>query len=682
MNFLRLVSIRTRLIVSFMCIALIPLVFTGYLSIHKSSAAIKSKMTSYSLELVNQIGNNLSSEVLKFDSIMKEIYISNDVQKGIGQSADVDELKQLERNKRIAGLLSEKMTASPYISNILIAISDGETIGQTQARSQTISEEGAATIKSRLDDSKGQMIMALIKAADGSDQLVSARNIVSLDDGSKLGQVILFINPGLFSEAIRDVSIGEGSSMILLDGQGIVIASNDSESLFGQIFRSDELVGKLKDSELLFDSLIDHRKQLVAAAAITGSDWKIVAAIPYSFLQSESNSIRNAIVWSVAICAVIAVLLAFAITNSLSSPLGKLVRLMKGAKGGNLALRVADSGKDEIADVISNFNDMLGNISVLVRQVNASASNVLHSSEEIATSVKRSHASSLQLGETIQDIAIGSTKQADDISEGVQLLELLSDNITRVEEQNVQVDHIVADTKQLSEEALVSVNTLNEKTKETYAVSSKIIADINDLDQDMNEIQKITKIMFEISAQTNILALNASIEAARAGQAGKGFAVVANEVKRLAQQSIESAKMINDIVNAIKGKTEATVRDANDASAILAQQLEAVRNTEQSFKTIFHSMANVSESLGGVNESLRRVLRSKEDTISTIGNISAIAEETAATTEEVSANIDEQVSESGRLQELAVRLQRLASDLDAEISEFTIEDEVQSRSRR
>ena len=110
----------------------------------------------------------------------------------------------------------------------------------------------------------------------------------------------------------------------------------------------------------------------------------------------------------------------------------------------------------------------------------------------------------------------------------------------------------------------------------------------------MKEIQNITKVIVGISEQTNLLALNAAIEAARAGAAGKGFAVVADEVKKLAHQSKSASITIDEIINKVKKKTELTVNDANNASTIIAKQMDAVKETDNSFKTIFNSMAGIS----------------------------------------------------------------------------------------
>ncbi|QGQ96045.1 methyl-accepting chemotaxis protein [Paenibacillus psychroresistens] len=669
----RRVKIRTRLIVAFIVISLIPLSIIGYIAYQKSSSAMESKITSYSMELVKQMSRNLNAQLQKMDTSAKEIQISQFVQEGIPSLDSLDELSHLEMTRKFDELFKSKISTSPYITNIIIETGKEKPIGSVQLQNEVITKESNELLATQMKSHPNQLAVRLLKVADGSNQLVAARNVNSTTTGEYLGRVEMFIKPSLFTDYIKDVNFGDGSTIVILDLQGKIIASKDGQFKLGEVYKEPELIKDLGGSEPIFSASVDGVEQLVASTIIEGTDYKLVAAIPYSYLNSESNSLRNIIVIVAILCFISALLLAYVITNGIALPLNRLVNMMSEAKGGNLAYSIKDIGKDEISAVISNFNDMVRNISLLIMQVNSSTTNVLKSAEEITISAKRSHSTSVQVGATIEQIAVGSSQQAEDIAEGVNALFTLSEHINRVEEGNEDVIKIVSSTKQVSENALVSVKSLKDKAVQTNSVSVKIISDINNLSKDINEIQKITEMLSGLSSQTTILSLNASIEAARAGQAGRGFAVVANEVKKLATQSTESSKLINAIITRIKSKMESTVKDANSASSILTEQMDAVRETEDSFKTILNTMSVVSDGIEGMSDSIERMVTSREAATGTIENIAAVAEETAATTEEVAASIQEQIAESETLTELATDLQQLADNLGQAIAKFKIE---------
>lgn len=223
---------------------------------------------------------------------------------------------------------------------------------------------------------------------------------------------------------------------------------------------------------------------------------------------------------------------------------------------------------------------------------------------------------------------------------------------------------VVYDTQKLSEIALVAVKSLNDKAMETKSVSAQIIDDINSLNEDMKEIKNITNLIAGISEQTNLLSLNAAIEAARAGEAGRGFAVVAEEVKKLADQSKDASVMISSIIQRIQTKTEITVDAANRSSSIVGKQMEAVYETDNSFKTIFSSMEAISQMIKEVENSLKVVLDSKTIVMSTMENVSAVSEEAAATSEEVAASTEEQIASAQALSALAEELSSMAEELE------------------
>lgn len=666
---LRNIKIQTRLIISFLVISLVPLALTGFIGYKESSRAIESKISAYSDQMTVQIGKNLQTSVSKIEGFANELCLNKDIQDGLDTLDSMDELTRLDFNKRISAIVTAKNAVEIVGIELLVK---GSSVFSFGVQSTDFSRDDLDAVLEASDEENGKSVWRfIIKKNDNKKALIVSKVVKSINTGDKIGFINICVNPEYFSQYIKDINVGEGARVIIMNSNGIVIASSDPKDNIGEPFKEALLIRNIKDSKKELIKL-DGEENLVSFSRIGESDWSVAVTIPYSYLNQESRSIGNMIRLMALVCLFIALALSYLIAASISAPLGKLVGLMKLAKEGNLVFDVKDEKKDELAEVLSNFSDMVENIKSLITKTGDSAHKVIKSAADISQLSGQSHSNSEQVAASILQIAKGSSQQAQDISTGVIQLSDLSENINKVGADIDNVAEVVYKTKGMSETALTVVKSLNDKALETKTVSAQIIRDINSLDKDMKEIKNIIKVIVGISEQTNLLALNAAIEAARAGEAGRGFAVVADEVKKLADQSKEASVTINSIITRIQKKTEITVDAANSSGSIIEHQMEAVCETDNSFKTIFSSMEAISKMIHGVESSLKVVLGSKERVMDTIENVSAVSEEAAATSEEVAASTQEQIVTAETLASLADELNSMAGELEKSISQFSI----------
>lgn len=348
-------------------------------------------------------------------------------------------------------------------------------------------------------------------------------------------------------------------------------------------------------------------------------------------------------------------------------------KLINKAKEGDLAQSIKDDSKDEIGDVIRGFNYMIENIRNLILEVSNVSQKVISNSMLLNSASEKSKIASKQINEVMNQVAIGASDQAENLANGVGSINILSDDINKVEEDMKFMSETTNGTKKLSQDSLNVVKTLNEKAFQTSSASTQFIKDINRLGKDMEQIVKITKTIATIADQTNLLSLNASIEAARAGEAGRGFSVVANEVKKLADQSKDSSREITFIIDNILQKTSDTTKVAHNANKLMEEQMGIVKETDISLASIYKSMGSLMERVDNVSKSIESVLNSKENASESIENVSAISQETASISEEVSATTQEQVSSLEELSELSKSLDEMSKKLNESISVFKIE---------
>jgi Methyl-accepting chemotaxis protein len=676
---LRRSKIKSRLIISYGLLVLIPLLIIGFTSVFQSKNAINNKISNYSSQILSQVGANISNEMSNNLNFVRTVTIDPQIQDYLENEHSVSSFSDYYKVNNLNNSILSKLGARTNINNIGIISGDNIKIGNFSSK---FSEDIRKNLIALSEKHEGKFAWSLQKDSSGYLVYTSAQ-VNSLSTAKSLGFVFEEINPKLFIDLLKNINLGTNSSIFIVDSNGIVIASED-DKLIGTNYKDTNLIGNLLDKEKNLVNVNDDARlqkrcfttsngdSLVSYAPLNGSDWFVVGIIPYSYLNSESNILRNNILIVGMISFIISMIVALMISRSISNPLGKLVLLMKKTKEGNLDFHIKDDSKDEISEVINAFNDMVRKINTLIIDVKNLAENVSKNTKIIAEVSDHSYSSSEEIAATMSEISKGASVQAASVEEGLECMNRLSSEINMVNSKTQNVSLVLEKTKQMKQEAMVSVKTLNNKADETTKASTKIVDDINVLNSDIKDIKAIVELIVGIAEQTNLLSLNAAIEAARAGESGKGFAVVADEVRKLADKSKESSIQIDRIINEIQHKTEVVVREAANSSTIIKDQMHAVEKTDTAFKTIFDGMDQIDSQLKEMVSSVNEIVNSKDKTKTAIESISYVSDETAATTEQVSDATQEQITGSQKVAEFSQELNELVESLNKAISQFKV----------
>ncbi|AET66318.1 methyl-accepting chemotaxis protein [Desulfosporosinus orientis DSM 765] len=439
--------------------------------------------------------------------------------------------------------------------------------------------------------------------------------------------------------------------------------NSDGKSLV----KNDE--GILKSQQQFFDSTTDATLQSIDnylnwLQETIGDNQKQLNS-----LQSQNDTIT-------ALLTLTGLLLGSMTALFTSKSILKSMKSLREATGriadGNLSEEIIIKSRDEFGELSKGFNQMTMNLRKLIREVVNTASTLGATGEELLAVAEEATSSSEQVSCTLGMLAAGAAEQARSVRDTNTVIQQLSLNAQRVAANAENVTQSSTKAAQAAElGARYSENAVQkiEQIREGASHSANLI---QQLGAQSTEIGQIVDVIKGIANQTNLLALNAAIEAARAGEHGKGFAVVADEVRKLAEQSSSSAAQIANLIGTIQKDTNQAVGGMETAMNEVAAGVEAVNMAGQSFQTIVEEINAVVEQIRQVSEAVQEIARGTAQTVQAEEGISEIAAKSAANTEEVSSASQEQAATMISVSQSADALAKLGESLTTIVSKFKI----------
>lgn len=380
--------------------------------------------------------------------------------------------------------------------------------------------------------------------------------------------------------------------------------------------------------------------------------------------KAQGNKVYYFMIIISILAIFIALLLSFIFGRSMSRTIQQVVDKINLFAEGDFRTKLNIKSKDEFGVLAKSFNKMVEKLQLTVKQIGDSSEQVAATSEQLTASSSEVSAATDNISQSILEISRGLDHQKDT----TRNVKDLADNV--LGEMNTILDHIKdvdssvshADTISNNGKQLVSdvIDNMEVILKKANSVTSHLL----ELDAQTNAISKMVLFIKEIAEQTNLLALNASIEAARAGEHGRGFAVVAEEVRKLAEQSNQSAEEIETVVHNITNKMSVIVTEMKDNEHIVSTGKERVDTTGDSFSQVLESIQDVKTQTHHVNNYIKKIFEDMENLANHIeenDDITALsdgnAKEVAAASEEQSASMQEVAEASGELSKMAMALQ-------------------------
>lgn len=665
-------SIRVKLVGAFL-IPVFLIIMLGLISYQKASDAVTSKYEEAMSSTNQAISDYLNLVLENISNRTFQYAVDENVLAYYRRSNEKDTMEQSGAQQKIKIKLVNDITFDKNINSIYIIGKYGAVLTTNGFLDNNTYSEILNTVEvKQLENDKINGIWsgehALIdEKLENDNSSYALSYIQKLSDN---GYIISDIKLNKVIEILQEMNLNQEITVGLIspDGRETLINS-EAETLFTGI----DYYNKMKQREDMEGHTtveLENGENLCIYSKIGETNCIIAFMIPKSIILKQVYGIKLITIGLILVSVVIAIFIGIITSSNISNEIKKLLKGFLKIKQGDLTVDFSTKRRDEFLLLSDSINDMLHSIRKLTADVANISKTVYTSVNEVSSSSGKTFNASQEISKTMEEISRGAVSQAVDtencLIKMIDLSKQIDDTVTCTSAIQKSSDF----TKKASENGRIIIADLNDQACLTQDIVNEVIKSIDQLVLKIDNIGKFAIVIKEISSQTNLLSLNASIEAARAGNAGLGFAVVAEEIRKLSDLTSKKVHDIDHVIEQIKENTLTTVNKAKNAKDIVNHQMIAIQDTINTFSVIGNCVQGFDESLIRVADIVSKMEESRKDTLTAIENIAAISQQSAASSEEIAASINYQLNAIQVLNYASDKMLEDMHSLDKAISVF------------
>lgn len=361
------------------------------------------------------------------------------------------------------------------------------------------------------------------------------------------------------------------------------------------------------------------------------------------------------------------------LNEALETKAGEYSATMQRAAAGDLASRMdAESESEAMVEIGDAFNAMMDELEETIVNVQEFADEVATASEDVTVSAEEARSASEQVSESIREISEGASTQSEDLEIVFREMSNVSATIEEVAASTDQVATVADRAAERSEDGREFAETAIQEMNRMEAITEEAVAEVEALETEMNEIGEIVDVIGEITDETNMLALNASIEAARASEGGESFGVVADEIKTLAERAGQAAQEIEALITELQDSTTETVEDIREMGSRVSSGVDTVRRTADALEDIADSVDEANVGIQEINDATDQQATSTEEIVSMVEEVEGVSQRTTTEARNVSTAADEQTTSITEISDNVRTLARRADELRTLLDELDV----------
>jgi len=651
-------SISKKLVIAFLVVLILPTVALTISAFFTSKTELDKQIMGSAMSQVNAfdtlIDENIGNKAEAVTLFTDDLKAANLQEKN--RKATIKELQQYGKiNKKDVSAIYAGSEKGLFMQYPVQKMPDGYDPRERPWYQEAMSADGKQVItKPYVAASTGKMVITIAqKTKDGS-------GVIGLD--MEIDSLI---------QKLKEIKIGQKGYAFIMEKDKTVLAdptqkpgSKVNENLANIIFKNKQGNGSYT---------LNGTDKKVAYVTNELTGWKIGGTMLVSEVEDAAKPVFNTAIIVFSVTLIVAGTLIFFIVRSISNRLSNLARFSKKVSDGDLRDKLQIQSDDEIGQVGKGFNTMIDSLRSLIGAVQTSVENVASSSEELTASAGQTSKATEHITLAIEQFSTGNESQNDKVESSSEELEEMNRGLQHMNESaesitasSIKSTEIAGEGGQLVEKTASQMNVIDQSVKKAENV-------ISALESKSKDITQILGVINGIADQTNLLALNAAIEAARAGESGRGFSVVAEEVRKLAVQSANSAKEIENLIKEIVQDIDVSQEVFTAVNQEVQSGLSFTEQTKVSFHNIFDMTKEISDQLQTMNRTVVQLSKGSAHVSEAVREIADVSRESSANIQDIAASAEEQLASMEEISSSSATLSSMAEELRDLISKFKVE---------